>query len=95
MRESRVKLLVKSVTVVAVIIVMAMLTGLTFQYISLNNLKTDEQQLESELATLVELRENYESEYDYMQNNQAEFVEDYVREVFGWGREGEIKFEEE
>jgi cell division protein FtsB len=78
--------------VFAVIVFCGLLAGLTLQYTSLGNLQNSESQLQTEFNTLVEIRENYEAEYDYIYNNQAEYVEDYVREVLGWGREGELKF---
>ena len=92
MRQSHITLIVKLATSLAVILIMAMLAGLVFQYVGLNNLKNDEWLLADKLDELVEVRENFETEYDYIRDNQAEYVEDYVREVLGWGREGEIKF---
>lgn len=92
MKKSKLQLLVKLATIFAVTLVMAMLVMLVFQYVSLNNLKTDEQALNNQLNQLVESRQNYETELAYMENNQAEFIEDYVREVLGWGRENEIQF---
>lgn len=92
MRESTLKLLVKALTALAVIVFAALLVFLTFQYIKLNNLSNTEQALATELNNLVEARENLEGEYDYIENHYNDYIEDYVREVLGWGREGEIKF---
>lgn len=95
MRVSTIKLLVKLATVVAVMLFVTLLVLLTFQYVKINNLENTQAQLNAELASLVEARENYENEYTYIENNYNEYVEDYVREVLGWGRENEIKFQSE
>lgn len=92
MKENTLKLIVKLATVFAVTLIMVMLGLLTFQYISINKLSDDEAMLNAQLQELVEQRQSFESEYSYMYNNQTEFVEEYVRQVLGWGREGDIKF---
>lgn len=95
MRKSTLKLVVKLTTVFAVVLFVFLITLLTFQYIKLNNLENTENALQIELDNLIEVRENYEAEYDYIQNYYSSYVEDYVREVLGWGRDGEIKFQSE
>lgn len=92
MRQSTLKLLVKALTALAVIVFAMLLVFLTFQYVKLNNLSNTEQALATELNNLVEARENLEGEYDYIENHYNDYIEDYVREVLGWSREGEIKF---
>ena len=93
MRQTTLKLLVKLLTALAVIVFVVLLSLLTFQYVSLNNLERTEQVLATELNTLVETRENYEAEYEYIENHYNDYIEDYVREVLGWGRENEIQFQ--
>ena len=95
MRQTTLKLLVKLLTALAVIVFAVLLVLLTFQYVSLNNLERTEQVLATELNTLVETRENYEAEYEYIENHYNDYIEDYVREVLGWGRENEIQFQSE
>ena len=92
MRQTKLKLLVKLGTVLAVVVFAVLLVLLTFQYVSLNNLQRDESALTEQLNSLEEVYQNYEEQYDYIYNNEAQYVEDYVREVLGWGREGEIRF---
>lgn len=92
MRKSTLKLLVKALTALAVVVFVALLVFLTFQYIKLNNLSNTQASLETELNNLIEARQNLEDEYHYIENNYNEYIEDYVREMLGWGREGEIKF---
>ena len=92
MRESTLKLLVKILTAFAVIVFVVLIALLGFQYVSINNLESQQESLANELNSLIETRENYETEYDYIQNYYNDYIEDYVREVLGWGREGEIQF---
>jgi len=95
MRQSTLKLLVKLATALAVIVFIVMLVGLTFQYARINNLERTQNELATELNNLVEVRENYETEYDYIESHYNEYIEDYAREVLGWGRDGEIAFQSE
>jgi cell division protein FtsB len=92
MRQSTLKLVIKLATALAVVVFAVLLVGLTYQYISLNNLEDTQNSLNSELDNLVEVRQGYEQEYNYIENNYNDYIEDYVREVLGWGRQGEIKF---
>jgi cell division protein FtsB len=95
MRVSTVKLLVKLATALAVVLFVTLLVLLTVQYVKINQLENTQAKLNTELTALMEARQNYESEYTYIENNYNEYVEDYVREVLGWGRENEIKFQSE
>jgi cell division protein FtsB len=92
MKESTLKLLVKALTALAVVVFVALLVFLTFQYIKLNNLSNTQTALENELINLVEQRQALEGEYNYIDNHYNDYIEDYVREMLGWGRDGEIKF---
>jgi cell division protein FtsB len=92
MRQSTLKLVIKLATALAVVVFAVLLVGLTYQYFSLNNLEDTQNSLNNELDNLVEVRQGYEQEYNYIENNYNDYIEDYVREVLGWGRQGEIKF---
>jgi len=92
MRQSTLKLVIKLATALAVVVFAVLLVGLTYQYIILNNLEDTQNSLNNELDNLVEVRQGYEQEYNYIENNYNDYIEDYVREVLGWGRQGEIKF---
>ena len=93
MRASTLKFLVKLSTVFAVLVLFTLVILLTFQYVKINNLEQRENELNTELLSLQQSYENYENEYTYIQTHYNEYVEDYVREVLGWGRSSEIKFE--
>jgi cell division protein FtsB len=95
MRASTLKLLVKFATVFAVVLFAFLFVLLVFQYVKIHELETVQNRLSNELNQIVQERESYESELDYIQNNYNSYVEDYVREVLGWGRQNEIKFESE
>jgi len=95
MRASTLKFLVKIATVFAVLVLFTLVLLLTFQYVKINQLETRENELNLELLRLQQSYENYENEYTYIQTHYNDYVEDYVREVLGWGRSSEIKFQNE
>ena len=95
MRTSTLKFLVKIATVFAVLVLFTLVLLLTFQYVKINQLETRENELNLELLRLQQSYENYENEYTYIQTHYNDYVEDYVREVLGWGRSSEIKFQNE
>jgi len=92
MRASTLKFLVKIATVFAVLVLFTLILLLTFQYVKINQLEKRETELNTELLRLQQSYETYENEYTYIQTHYNEYVEDYVREVLGWGRSSEIKF---
>ncbi|MGD9901659.1 MAG: hypothetical protein AB7S44_03895 [Spirochaetales bacterium] len=92
MTQAKAKLMVRVGTIVAIVVLAVLVIVLTFQYVSLKTLERNETLLTEQLASLEQVYENYQDEYDYIYNNQTQYVEDYAREVLGWGREGEIKF---
>ena len=63
---------------------------LTFQLIKIANLKEKNKDLETYKQQLVEDIYNYNTSNSYYDNNRSEFLEDYAREVLGWGTQDEI-----
>jgi cell division protein FtsB len=62
---------------------------LTFQFIKIGNLKEKNKQLECYKSELINEIQTYNSTNDYYNNNRTEYLENYAREVLGWGLEGE------
>lgn len=95
MRTNTLKLLVKFATVFAVLLFVFLVVLLSLQYVKINQLEAAESRLTEQLSNLEQERQVYESELEYIQNNYNSYVEDYVREVLGWTRQNEIKFQSE
>ena len=62
------------------------------QYISIAQLNAKNDSLNNELQSATQELENYNQEHDNIANNYESFVEDYVRENFEYGYEGETSF---
>ena len=82
--------IVKLITVLTVCIMCICLIILTFQLIKIANLKEKNKDLETYKQQLVEDIYNYNTSNSYYDNNRSEFLEDYAREVLGWGTQDEI-----
>ena len=86
MTEKKVKRNIILITVLAVLLVFALIVILVFQYASFWNLKTKEHNLQEQLKQLQTEHAFYEKEYEYKSSD--EYIEDYAREVLGWGKYG-------
>ena len=62
------------------------------QYISIAQLNAKNERLDSELQTANQQYEDLSNEYNSIASNYDDYVEDYVRENYGYGYEGEIVF---
>jgi cell division protein FtsB len=62
----------------------------TCQLIKINNLKEKTSALETQKNILVEEIYNYNSANSYHSNNREEYLENYAREMLGWGEKDEI-----
>lgn len=80
---------IKITTIITCIILFACVIILTFQFIKIANLKEKNRNLEAYRTELVEEINTYDSANDYYNNNRSEYLENYAREVLGWGLEGE------
>ena len=78
---------VKIITIFTCIIMFACIIVLTFQFIKIANLKEKNEKLENYRNELVEQINNYNTTNAYYDNNRTEFLENYAREVLGWGLE--------
>ena len=86
MTEGKAKRNIVITTVVAVLLVFALLVILIFQYVSFWNLKSKEQALNEQLQQLQNERALYEAEYEYKSSDA--YIDDYAREILGYGKNG-------
>lgn len=59
---------------------------LVFQFIKIANLKQKTENLETYKQELVQQINEYDSANAYYSNNRTEYLENYAREVLGWGK---------
>lgn len=81
---------VKLISVICAMLVFALVCVLVFQFVKINNLKQKEKELEISLNVLEQQIVDYTNENNYLKSN--EYLEDYAREVLGWGKENEMYF---
>lgn len=87
--EKQVKV-AKLVTIAVVAILFLLVSTLIFQFVKINHLKNSQQDLQNQLTQLEQNIIYYSSENGYLES--SEFVEDYAREVLGYGLNGETRF---
>ena len=80
---------IKLITIISSIIMFACIIILTFQFIKIGNLRQKSNNLESYKTELVEQINNYDTTNNYYNNNRTEYLENYAREVLGWGLDGD------
>ena len=81
---------VKLISVICAMVMFALVCVLVFQFVKINNLKQKEKDLELSLQMLEEQIVDYTNENNYLKSN--EYLEEYAREVLGWGKENEMYF---
>lgn len=91
MEERKIRSKIITLTVCAVLLVFVLLGLLVFQYITYWRLTAQNLELNRQLEALRVERQNLENEVDY--KSSEEFIEDYAREVLGWGRENETYYD--
>lgn len=91
MEERKIRSKIITLTVCAVLLVFVLLGLLVFQYITYWRLTAQNLELNRQLEALKIERQNLENEVDY--KSSEEFIEDYAREVLGWGRENETYYD--
>ncbi len=90
MEERKLKRIVSLITVAVVIIFVAMIVGLVFQFVHLSKLKKEKKALDEKIAYYTQYSENMNDKIDYLNNSEA--LEDMYR-ALGYGKEGDIKFD--
>ena len=88
MRDSKT---VKWISVICAVLMFALLCVLIFQFVRIANLKQKEKQLSNNLSQLENQIIDYTNESNYIRS--SEYLEDYAREVLGWGKNNETYFD--
>jgi cell division protein FtsB len=81
---------VKFITVAVVAVLFVLMVVLVVQFVQITHLKNSQDMLQNQLDQLEQNIVSYNSENDYLES--AEFIEDYAREVLGYGLLGETRF---
>lgn len=81
---------VKIISVICAVVSFALVCVLIFQFVKIGNLQKKEEELTKHLNALEQQIVEYTNENNYIQSN--EYLEDYAREVLGWGKENEMYF---
>ncbi len=89
MTESKLKLMVKLITVAAIVLLSVMLIILTVQFVSLAKLRREKASLDKAVAYVTEYTADVESQIDYFSNTQA--VEDMYR-AQGYNKDTDVVF---
>lgn len=88
MNETKLRAIINIGTIVATIVLVALIVGLIFQFANRAMLQSTQNKLQSELDSLNKQVEYYEDQNNYINEN----IEDYARENYGYGKDGEKKY---
>lgn len=81
---------VKLISVICAVVSFVLVCVLLFQFVKISNLQQKEKELTHNLQSLEQQIMEYTNEKNYTSSN--EYLEDYAREVLGWGKENEMYF---
>ena len=81
---------VKLLTIFTVIIMSLLVIVFACQMVKISNLKTKEKNLLQEREFLVTEIYNFNNANNYYSNNREEYLENYARDMLGWGKNDEI-----
>ena len=90
MTEKKLRTLVNAFTIIATIIIFALILLVVFQMINRAILDNKKYALEKELASLTAQIENLENENHNLTDNN--YLEQYAREYCGYGKNGEKQY---
>ena len=81
---------VKLISVICAILFFALVIILIVEFINIANLNNKEKALQKRLSDVEQSIVNVTNQNKYL--NSSEYLEDYAREVLGWGKDGEVIF---
>ena len=81
---------VKLISVICAILFFALVIILIVEFINIANLNNKEKELQKRLSDVEQSIVNVTNQNNYL--NSSEYLEDYAREVLGWGKDGEVIF---
>ena len=88
MNERKLRTIINVGTIFATLLLVALIIGLIFQFVNRAILQSNQDKLQAELDNLSEQVEYYENKNNYINEN----IEDYAREYYGYGKDGEKKY---
>lgn len=88
MNERKLRAIINVGTIFATLLLVALIIGLIFQFVNRAILQSNQDKLQAELDNLSEQVEYYENKNNYINEN----IEDYAREYYGYGKDGEKKY---
>ena len=88
MNERKLRAIINVGTIFATLLLVALIIGLIFQFVNRAILQSNQDKLQAELDNLSEQVEYYENKNNYINGN----IEDYAREYYGYGKDGEKKY---
>ena len=88
MNEQKLRMIINIGTVIATLVLVALIIGLVFQFVNRGILQSNQNKLQNELDNLSKQVEYYENANTYINEN----IEDYARENYGYGKNGEKKY---
>lgn len=88
MNEQKLRMIINIGTVIATLVFVALIIGLIFQFVNRGILQAKQDKLQTELDSLSKQVEYYENQNNYINEN----IEDYAREYYGYGKDGEKKY---
>ena len=81
---------VKLISVICAILFFALVIIWIVEFINIANLNNKEKALQKRLSDVEQSIVNVTNQNNYL--NSSEYLEDYAREVLGWGKDGEVIF---
>lgn len=81
---------IRLISVICSVLLFALTIVLVVEFISIFNLKHKEQSLQTRLGDVEQTIVDVTNQNNYLSSN--EYLEDYAREVLGWGKNGEVIF---
>jgi len=88
MNEQKLRMIINIGTVIATLVFVALIIGLIFQFVNRGILQAKQDKLQTELDSLSKQVEYYENQNNYINEN----IEDYAREYYSYGKDGEKKY---
>lgn len=90
MEEGKLKKIVSLITIAVVVVFIAMIIGLVFQFVNLASLKNKKKVLDEKISYYTVVNDNTNYKINYYKDSET--LEDMYR-ALGYGKEGDIKFE--
>ncbi len=81
---------VKLISIICAVLFFALTIILIVEFVNIANLNNKEKQLQTRLSDVEQSIVDVTNQNNYL--NSSEYLEDYAREVLGWGKDGEVIF---